>query len=129
MNGIQEDAWANLCPESEAERHECLREGSISTVVEEGQSDESVPDLCTSEKSYITNLSSKVFQANEIVPLLRNLNQQQRKIFFKIREWCLKSVNGDTQHPFHVFITGGGGTGKSHLIRCIYYEATFSKNR
>jgi len=56
--------------------------------------------------------------------LLRSLNEKQTEIFYKVRNWCLAKVQGENPDPFHVFISGPGGVGKSVLIKAIYYETS-----
>ncbi len=56
--------------------------------------------------------------------LLRSLNEKQTEIFYKVRNWCLAKVQGENPDPFHVFISGPGGVGKSVLIKAINYETS-----
>ena len=56
---------------------------------------------------------------------IRSLNDEQRKVFDVLHRWSrdyIKSLRSKTIQildPFHFFITGGGGVGKSHLIETI----------
>ena len=53
---------------------------------------------------------------------VRSLNEEQRKVFHVLHKWSkdfvknLGSKRPQTTNLFHIFITGGGGVGKSDLI-------------
>lgn len=59
-----------------------------------------------------------------MLQILQNLNDTQMKVFYLVREWCLKKNFGENPDPLHIFITGGAGTGNSQLIKSIHYEAS-----
>ena len=57
--------------------------------------------------------------------MVRTLNTKQRHVFDYVVDWCWKFKNGqktgETVDPFHLFLSGGGGVGKSHTLMAIYH--------
>ncbi|XP_072565310.1 uncharacterized protein [Paramormyrops kingsleyae] len=122
LHGAMEDAWAEICPETERERLECLASKSNITPEMREQCDE-IPDLLPRLSHYMLHDNPCGMSKQEALALLRSLNNKQSGIFYKIRNWCLQKARGENPEPFHVFISGPGGVGKSVLIKAIHYEA------
>ena len=57
---------------------------------------------------------------------IRELNDEQKSIFMFHRDWCKKAVLALKQNkpvePYHVFLSGPGGVGKSHVIKLIHSD-------
>ncbi|CAF1481232.1 unnamed protein product [Adineta ricciae] len=113
----KEDEWASIVCNSEKNRQ--LNEEIIC---------ENNPDFdmlrYKSKKNFLTNLKQMFRGSDEMRPLLECMNEEQQKIFYYVRNWCLRRLHNSSVEPLRLFITGGAGTGKSHLLKCLQYEAT-----
>ena len=73
-------------------------------------------------------MESILLPDDEINARVRSLNQQQREVFDVIHKWGrdfvknLSSKVARNIEPFHIFLTGGGGVGKSLLLTTIYHS-------
>ena len=91
-------------------------------------SEDPAGDAVVLDDSYTSIPSSTpiVLSDDELNTNIRSLNQKQREYFDIIYYWAKKFVKNLSAlskveiQPLYIFITGGAGTGKSHLIKTIY---------
>ena len=68
---------------------------------------------------------------DEIAANIRSLNKKQHMVFDVLHQWARNYVKKLTSkkkkkkknlqiNPVHIFLSGSGGTGKSHLVKTIY---------
>lgn len=111
--GEPEDAWANLCPETERDRDECVIIKSLlhnsSDVVE------TIPDIenDVNKPDQLYHVQQFSVSNEEMLNKVQSLNETQQKVFYYVRDWCIRKLVNENSAPFHIFLTGGEGTGKS----------------
>ena len=132
--GPPEHAWDRIAPGLENDLAQQRQEG----VQEERNMDEAdleenvdIADRNKAQQSELharfTKECSKQLMSSETYrSMMRSLNNEQRCVLDIHRKWCKNSIialKNNRQIPtYKIFLSGPGGTGKSHVIQLIHYE-------
>ncbi|XP_077367827.1 uncharacterized protein LOC144011878 [Festucalex cinctus] len=116
------NAWSTFAPEVEVERLECVAERESNPVQEDPQDE--VPAYQDGSAVVLPVVEAPKLSPDFVRKMYRSLNETQASVFYAVRDWCLKRISDCHLEPFFYFISGGAGCGKSHVIKCIYQEAS-----
>lgn len=117
---VDENALGEYINEIEQETTEVPLEEIVQNEMEQQDNDDYATDMLTgSKRSTSGGLSSKflapkLVDVPEYMNIMRTLNKRQRRIVMDL----LSRLKTDVE-PFHVFLSGGAGVGKSRVITAI----------
>ena len=135
--GVPEDSWGDIAAQNEQARGDEREEGnhqderSLYNALDVSEDQQVRGDLGLIPHSY--ELQTEKMTSQEYNDLVLTLNDLQSDVHSYILDWCTKMVlTHQIEKPpaFHIFLTGGAGVGKSHLVRAIVQTATrmFTRN-
>ncbi len=128
-NGPPEHMWDNIAPSTEENRLHCIAEGR-EQLTEVSQQDLQDNQNMLSQSSVHIRFESAA-NKQEIPPeqyrqYIRELNDQQKSMVMFHLDWCKKAIlalkANKPVEPYHVFLSGPGGVGKSHVIKLIHSD-------
>ena len=131
-NGPPEHLWNSIAPSTEEHRLQSVAEGS-EQLTEVSQQDLQDNQNILSQSSLHVRFDSSASrpemppeQYRQYRQYMRELNDEQQSIVIFHREWCKKAVlalkANKPVEPYHVFLSGPGGVGKSHVIKLIHSD-------
>ena len=123
-----QDAWAAINPQGEQQRLDDMIDQVRLEESDDDFSEIQIPELQQRNRSKDMPRCAVEACNPEITPdqaqsMMRKLNEKQRQLFNYVSKWCDDKARNLAEAPFHIFLTGGAGTGKSHVINCIKYYA------
>ena len=139
-NGPPESIWDSVAPAIEEENAAARAEGyyAIRNLEDEdladhndmmlAQGNEGGGDADSNKTSalslqYMKEAQKDIMTPTEYRRCLRSLNADQLQIIMYNRAWCKdairKAMKGESVKPYKIFLSGPGGTGKSHVINLI----------
>lgn len=143
-NGPPESNWDAVAPAVEEDNVAAREEGYFAIrniededledhnnmMLENGNGD---PDtertVSVLSMQYTKEAQKDIMSASEYRANMRKLNAGQRKIVMYNRAWCKEAVrkirNGEKVTGYKIFLSGRGGTGKSHVINLIRRDVIY----
>ena len=135
-NGIPDDNWVTIAPQTEQARSEEEIEGlqverNIHSTYDTETVNTATADAGLVPYEYI--LSTEDVTNDEWINMIMSLNSKQYQLHQYIVHWATAmalSHTGRKTKPFQIFLTGGAGVGKSFLVRTIVQtvKRLFSRN-
>ena len=127
--GPPEHLWNNIAPSTEEHRLHSIAEGSeqLTEVSQQDlQDNQSILSQSSLHVRFEGSANRPEMKPEQYRQYMRELNDEQRSIVMFHRDWCKKAVlalkANQPVEPYHVFLSGPGGVGKSHVIKLIHSD-------
>ena len=126
-----EHLWNTIAPSTEETRLHSIAEGSEQLTEVSQQDLQDNENILTSTTANLHVRFESFANQQEIPPdqyreYIRELNDQQKSTVMFHRDWCKKAVlalkEGKPVEPYHVYLSGPGGVGKSHVIKLVHSD-------
>ena len=134
--GPPQAAWDNIAPGAE-EAEELAHQEGISDERPMAEEDiqhhinQIVNDWPQSHNEslntkYTKEARKELLSPREYNKCMRQLNTEQKTMVMYHRKWCKETVIALKQHkpvkPYHVFLSGSGGVGKSYVVKMLHTD-------
>ena len=134
--GPPEDAWGNLAPGAEESQQLAQDEGitderpmaeeDIQAHIDQIVNEQPKSKNDSLNLKYTKEARKELLTTQEYNKYMQHLNEEQRLVVMYHRKWCKETVIALKQNkpvkPYCLFLSGPGGTGKSHVVKLIHTD-------